>query len=250
MNKMFRLPLLLILALVPFLVLAQVQTTEVEVRVTDDQGRPVPGARVAQNWELREGKLQPMSQPEFVLAADQGGIAKGKAQYFRFPIALMAVDASGERAGFTVLRSEAELKAPVNVRIQPMRSMRIVTTVREWREETAPEVSGVLRLVKEPVGLIWMNLQPDMTVMMPVGDFEFSTMSFQAAMAPPVPLSVTAGRHPIPPLEIQLDVAPLVKAIGQAPPELTFTEAVGLPTNFKLSDFKGKWVLFEIWGYW
>lgn len=35
-----------------------------------------------------------------------------------------------------------------------------------------------------------------------------------------------------------------------APPALNITDASGVPKTVKLSDYKGKWVLLEFWGYW
>ena len=35
---------------------------------------------------------------------------------------------------------------------------------------------------------------------------------------------------------------------GQRPPELSITDARGVPKSVKLADFRGKWVLLEFWG--
>ena len=37
---------------------------------------------------------------------------------------------------------------------------------------------------------------------------------------------------------------------GKEPPELTVTDARGVPKGVKLADFRGKWVLLDFWAVW
>jgi len=43
---------------------------------------------------------------------------------------------------------------------------------------------------------------------------------------------------------------PLAKLYGKEPPPLKITDARGVDKNVKLSDYKGKWVVLEFWGFW
>lgn len=38
--------------------------------------------------------------------------------------------------------------------------------------------------------------------------------------------------------------------VGKAAPAWRVTEARGAKNTIKLSDFKGKWVAIEFWGFW
>ena len=50
--------------------------------------------------------------------------------------------------------------------------------------------------------------------------------------------------------EITATATVIARHIGKKPPELTVTEARGIGKDVKLSDFKGRWLLIEFWGYW
>lgn len=43
---------------------------------------------------------------------------------------------------------------------------------------------------------------------------------------------------------------PAASGEGREPPKLTVSEARGVRKDVKLSDYRGKWVLLEFWGYW
>ena len=49
-----------------------------------------------------------------------------------------------------------------------------------------------------------------------------------------------------------IDMTPniITKLKGKPAPELTITDARGVPKTVQLSDYKGKWVYLEFWGYW
>jgi thiol-disulfide isomerase/thioredoxin len=49
---------------------------------------------------------------------------------------------------------------------------------------------------------------------------------------------------------IDLKLKPLAKRYGKEPPPLKVTDARGVDKHVKLSDYKGKWVVLEFWGFW
>jgi hypothetical protein len=44
--------------------------------------------------------------------------------------------------------------------------------------------------------------------------------------------------------------ATVFKHKGRELPPWTISDARGVPKTVKYSDFKGKWVLLEFWGFW
>jgi hypothetical protein len=49
---------------------------------------------------------------------------------------------------------------------------------------------------------------------------------------------------------VDLKLTPLGRHQGKEPPAWNVTAARGLDPAVKLSDFKGRWLLIEFWGYW
>jgi hypothetical protein len=228
---------------------AQVKDVDVEVRVVDSQGKAVPGARVAQLWQVTDGNLTPAGRPESSLTTDAAGVAKGQQQFFRFPVAFMAVDEAGSRGGLTLVQQEADLGKPITIRIEPLRTVTIRTSVAGWTAPQAPALSGTVA-VADRVGILMVPLAKETAMKLPPGEYDMHVFSFETAEAPMTRISVGSGRVPVEPVTIALEISPLAKAMGQEPPPLKPSEAVGLPPNFQLSDLKGKWVLLEIWGHW
>ena len=42
----------------------------------------------------------------------------------------------------------------------------------------------------------------------------------------------------------------IAKMYGKKPPELTVTDARGLNKDVRISQFAGRWLLIEFWGFW
>ena len=49
---------------------------------------------------------------------------------------------------------------------------------------------------------------------------------------------------------IDMQATVIARHKGKAPPAWHVTDARGVKKDVKLSDFKGKWVLLEFWGFW
>jgi hypothetical protein len=49
---------------------------------------------------------------------------------------------------------------------------------------------------------------------------------------------------------LDLKASPIAKLKGKMAPGWDITAARGVKPNVKLSDYKGKWVYLEFWGFW
>jgi hypothetical protein len=228
--------------------LAQMKEAEVQVTVLDPQGKPVSGARVAQQWAMHDGALRPAMPDSEVLTADASGVARGKQQFFRLPVNLMASDDTGRNFGWIQADTEEALSKPLTIRLQPTREVKVETTVADWRDEQKPDVSGTVLLADAPVALMMVSLGEDTTLFLPEGKYRLSTFSFDTARTEATPFTVEGVSNNV--VKLRLEMSPLRKALGHAPPPLNVTEAVNGSADFKFESLRGKWVLFEIWGYW
>jgi thiol-disulfide isomerase/thioredoxin len=62
-------------------------------------------------------------------------------------------------------------------------------------------------------------------------------------------LRVEPGR-PVDLGAIDLKLTPIARMAGKEPPAWHVTDARGVPKDVRPSDFKGKWLVLEFWGYW
>ena len=49
---------------------------------------------------------------------------------------------------------------------------------------------------------------------------------------------------------VDMKASPIAKLKGKTPPNWEITDARGVKADVKLSDYKGKWVYVEFWGFW
>jgi hypothetical protein len=49
---------------------------------------------------------------------------------------------------------------------------------------------------------------------------------------------------------LDMEATIIARHVGKAPPAWNVTDARGAKKEVKISDFKGKWVLMEFWGFW
>jgi len=49
---------------------------------------------------------------------------------------------------------------------------------------------------------------------------------------------------------LDMEATVIARHAGKAPPAWKVTDARGAKSEVKLSDYKGKWVLIEFWGFW
>jgi hypothetical protein len=229
---------------------AQVKEADVQIRVVDAQGKPVPNVQVAQVWQFFNGEYKPLQQGGAPMTTDVQGIATGKQQFFRTPFALSVFDTAGDRGGITIVTEEEALRSPLTITLSPLRPVVVNTKIDGWTQEQLPNISGTLMYGETPATVMVMNLEPNTTLRLPAANYGIRWFSFETNMGQPVRFSVPAGREPVQPVALNLERSPLAKAVGGEPPRLVPTEGVGVPASFRLADLKGKWVLFEVWGYW
>ena len=63
-------------------------------------------------------------------------------------------------------------------------------------------------------------------------------------------LTLTADKPDVDQGVIQLAASKIAKLKGRAAPALLATDARGVSKSTQISDYKGKWVALEFWGYW
>jgi len=63
-------------------------------------------------------------------------------------------------------------------------------------------------------------------------------------------ITLNAGEPDLDFKTVDMKATVIARHKGKAPPAWHVTDARGVKNDVKISDFKGKWVLLEFWGYW
>jgi hypothetical protein len=215
-------------------------------RVVDVAGAPVAGVTIADNWHWNAGRYV-SDHP--VVTAEDGGFTLST-QTYGGPIELLALDSAGGRGGFATW-SDGALAKPATVTLAPLAKVRGNLLPPKAVAAAAPYMGithqpggknsrGASVSAFPGTGAFELALPPgDYGFMLAGDDLRFSFLNATLAAGKPADLG-----------DIQLEATVLSQYAGKPPPELHVTDARGVPASVKLSDFKGKWVLLEFWGFW
>jgi thiol-disulfide isomerase/thioredoxin len=225
----------------------QTPTAKVKGRVVDETGKPVVGLEISRIWNSdRDGQLRPL---EPVKSAADGTFSLELTFFNGQPNVLATIDPKRKRGGLVVVEVK-NASEPVTIQVGPL--------VHYHGKYESKELG-------EPVG--WTNTMLFVTP----GNVRFYQYQskdslFDFWLPPRTYLlsgygSSDVGRHRreltllIDKLDVDAGVVDLAaskiaKLKGKEAPTLLATDARGVKKNTQISDYKGKWVALEFWGYW
>jgi hypothetical protein len=213
-------------------------------RVLDAGGKPVAGVDVAPYWQAADEALTPFR-----------GVKTDAAGRFTFAFdprfvgsALLAYDQDRTHGGLLVVDLK-KLPAAPEIKLRPV--------VRVHGSFVCKELD------RKPTWTnVYMNAQPGRHRVR-------GCSSTQAAFSFRVPpgayqfwgygtdiqdhrndLTLAADKPDVDLGALDVPATPIARHVGKAPPAWTVTDARGVAKDVKVSDFKGKWVLVEFWGFW
>ncbi|HEV3443653.1 MAG TPA: hypothetical protein VG099_03365 [Gemmataceae bacterium] len=228
--------------LVPIMAVAQ-ESQKVAGQVLDAAGKPVVGADVATFWSADKGKMAPFNG----VPTDKEGKFSLSMQFYGFPQALLAMDKERKTGGLIVVDGKAAPKS-VEIKLGPLVKVRGSFFCKEL--DRRPVWTNVYMTVVPRVRVLQCtSTEAAFSFLLPPGTYQF--MGYGSDIQNLTrDLTLTAEA---PDLDLKtLDMAATVIARhkGKALPAWNVTDARGANKDVKLSDFKGKWVLIEFWGFW
>ncbi len=220
--------------------------------VLDASGKPEANTVVAQRWVCENGVLSPDGPS---MRTDENGRFSGNVSTFRFPIALMAVDAKG-RLGQSMLLSKADLSSSLSFRLAPLEPVRMRVEVKqlpgyvETQEMEIYAQSPNPTNAKNPDQAFFLGFDnAKAPLRLPPGTYRLlvrtRTISyFQHAFTLPDQASgLDLGA-------LEADASTEGMLFGHPIPEWHLLDSRGCLPTVKVSDFRGKWLLVEAWAYW
>ncbi|HEY3779625.1 MAG TPA: redoxin family protein [Fimbriimonadaceae bacterium] len=233
---------------------AQVKSYSIAGNVTGPGGQPVSNATVSERWECENGHLSPDSK---AFTTDANGRFSGSVSSVRFPVALMAVDISGEMGDAILLGSNPDEEQHLSLKLEPLANVSMNVGVKQlpgFEETVGMEIfltdasAPSTDLRKLPMCFLLTFGNAKAPLRLPPGHFRLlvrtRTISyFDHRFEVPQASSVDLGH-------LEADASEEGLIFGHELPEWHLAAARGLPDSVKLKDFRGKYLLVESWAYW
>ncbi|WP_422929156.1 redoxin domain-containing protein [Singulisphaera sp. PoT] len=231
--------------LLAFAARGRADEVKVEGRVVDEGGKAVAGAEVGTFWSSDENR--PMFPYQGVKTGADGRFRLDVEFYGRDQV-VMAI--RGDRGGLAVVAPGAAGK-PIEIKAGPLVEVKGHFTCTE--QGSTPGWSNVYLFLK-PGRIRFASCasrESKFRLKVPPGSYSFWGYGDPTDYTDDQrDLEVKAGTPVVDLGAIDLKLKPLAKLYGKEPPPLKVTDARGVGKDVKLSDFKGKWVVLEFWGFW
>lgn len=230
-----------VLGLLPLTARAQ-EEVRVTGRVVDSAGKPVAGADVAMYWDAVGNKMVPY----------QGAITNAEGR-FTFAVTFpgrkqkLMVQDKERKTGALVWLEEKSAGKPVEIKLAPL--IHVHGRISLPKAVQRPSYKS-LSVSAETALVIRCSLRDaPFSFRLPPGDYRLRALA-QGCEVAEKKLSLKTDTADVDLGAIDIFASTITKHKGKAPPPWHVTDARGVKKDVKLSDFKGKWVLLEFWGYW
>lgn len=213
--------------------------------VVDENGAAVADATVATSWQYtdkgfsaRKG-VKTDAEGKFSLSVRKRGTSAS----------LMAVDKGrwrGAAATVAIEYSENE----VTLQLQPL--VRVKARFHcDFFDGPPARTSVYAMLGKDRARVVYTSTENGVVEFaLPPGQYTLRVLGTDVN-SKLVKQEVAAGQEEVDVGTVRLDAKTFAKHYGKEPPEVwSITETRGVAADVKLSDYRGKWVLVEFWGFW
>ena len=222
-------------------------TTKVNGRVVDESGKPVEGALVAGRWH--GGTIGGLTPYQPVKTSADGSFTTELTFYYGRPIVLANFDKERNRGGLVLVEPKAA-DASITIKLGPLVH---VHGKFECKELAKPVGWTNTMLFAMPGRINFVNCQSQESQVdfwLPPGTYALTAYGSSDVARHKRDLTVEAGKPELDLGSIDLPASKIAKLKGKAAPTLLSTDARGVSKGTQISDFKGKWVVLEFWGYW
>lgn len=222
-------------------------TVSVSGTVTDAAGKAMSNMEVAAAWTLEKNRLKPVGKP---LRTNSRGAFSGELTVEgNTPIALLAVDLSRQRGGVLLVQPEV-LQQAAPLSLQAHRLVEVRGKLNAALIRPAPKLVR-LDVTLANALVLRVDVQRQFNLKLPPGEYDLWLGGDGIERQRRV-VAVGASSRPIQLDPFDLRPAPVGGEVAgpRETPPLTVSDARGVAPSVRLTDYRGKWVLLEFWGYW
>jgi hypothetical protein len=219
---------------------------KVNLKVIDGDKKPVAKAVAAINWESKDGKMTPGAKEDTVTTDANGKGTLTVNDFGLMPTTIFVLSEDQSLAAFQNTNRLGDAGKELEITLTPTIKVSCKVTcgapVDSFYTLVQPE--GARHLGITARGASW-------TFHLPEKKYEFWTRTFSPYVedtTQAVTLDVKKREHDMG--TVELKASDFAKMKGKPAPEWTITDARNIAPTVKLSDYKGKWVYIEFWGFW
>jgi hypothetical protein len=218
------------------------QKQEIRGRVVDSEGKPGVGVDVATFWGADTGTMQPFSgvktdqEGKFTLTLQPG-----------FAQAVMAMDKDRKSGGLAVTDGKS-LDKSLDIKLGPLVKVHGNFFCKETSKR--PTWTNVYISIAPRMRVAQCSsTKAEFSFLLPAGAYQFWGYGSDVQNVNK-DFALSADKPDLDLKTIDMEATIIARHIGKAPPAWNVTDARGAKKDVRLSDYKGKWVLVEFWGFW
>jgi thiol-disulfide isomerase/thioredoxin len=228
---------------------AQPQSVSRRIRgvVVDEAGKPVSGAVLSRLWFT--SRDQPLKPFEPVKTAADGSFAIDLTFFYGRPYALGTLDIDRKRGGI-ILVEAASADELVTVKVGPLIQLHGKYECKElgkpvgWTNTILFAMAGRINFSD------CQSTSSQFEFWLPPGTYQIQGYGSSDVAKHKREITLDAGKPDVDLGAIDLAASKIAKLKGKAAPTLLSTDARGVRKGAQISDYQGKWVVLEFWGYW
>ena len=220
-------------------------TFTVTVNVVGEDQKPLPNASAALFWNVKDGSMKPSSD---FIATDDRGRAVLEVDDWGRQRAVMILCADRKLGGIIAVSKEDEGKAVTvtlvpTVRVKGKLECKELNFKPSWAN-TMVLPDGFTAQVAQQMGE-----SAEFDFVLPAGKYTLRSYGTDVeARKDAVTLAADQGEHDLGTLDLRASA--IAKLKGKPAPTWKVTDARGVKKNSKLSDYRGRWLYLEFWGFW
>ena len=220
-------------------------TFSVTLNVTDADKRPLPDANAALFWQVKDGAMTPSSG---YVVTDERGKAVLQVDDWSQPRPVMVLSIDRKLGGVLTVSNQNDGKELTvtlgpTVRVKGKLECKELDRRPSWAN-TMVMPDGFSAQVAQHMGE-----SAEFDFVLPAGKYTLRSYGTDVEDRREV-VTLASDKREYDLGTVDLKASAIAKLKGKPAPGWKITDARGVKKNSKLSDFKGKWLYLEFWGFW
>jgi hypothetical protein len=221
------------------------EEVKISGRVVDAAGKSAAGVKIGTSWYVdRQGDMNTYKGAG--TSSDKEGRFSLTTTFYGRGRGLLALDFD-RKSGALLVLEEKDAAKPVELKLVPLVHVHGSFFCKELAKK--PTWTMVYMMNGPARFLGCSSDEASFSFHLPPGEYQFWGYGTDIQdLKRKITLSADKPDYDMGTLDVPATI--IARHKGKAPPAWHVTDARGVKKEVKISDFKGKWVLLEFWGYW